>query len=136
MMNYFMAFLAYPILLLVVMYVCPLVAGTYMEMFLYDFMRGIYSCSLSFCIFNLLPFYPLDGFRIVDALNKKRGKIFQFLRQYGYYILLGLILLHFLSSRMPYLAYIDVLGYVFNFAIKIFGKPISLFWNWIFGLIL
>lgn len=103
--------------------------------FLYTLFWALVSCSLSFCVFNLLPFYPLDGFRIVDAVNTKRGKIYQFLRDKGHYVLLGLILVHFLSGRIPYLEYIDVLGYVLTFAINILGRPITLFWGWIFGLI-
>ena len=134
-MNYVMAFLLYPVFVLVVAYVGPYFAGTYMENFLYVFFYAAFTYSLSFCVFNLLPFYPLDGFRIVDAVNTKRGKAFQFLRTQGHYVLLGLIAVHFLSSRVPYLGYIDVLGYVLNFAVGIFGRPINLFWNWILGLI-
>ena len=129
--NYVMAFLFYPIFLLVVEYVCPLFDRRYIAQFLYIFFYALFACSLSFCVFNLLPLYPLDGFRIVDAVNTSRGKIYQFLRQNGYYILLGLILVHVLSDRIPYLEYVDVLGYVLNFAIDIFGKPITLFWEWI-----
>ena len=79
--------------------------------------------------------YPLDGFRIVDAVDRRRGKVYQFLRDKGHYLLLGLILVHFLSTRIPVLAVIDLLGYVLTFAVEFFGKPIILFWNWIFGLI-
>jgi Zn-dependent protease len=134
-MNYAMAFVLYPVFLLVVSYICPIFEGKYMAGFLYTLFGASFSCSLSFCVFNLLPFYPLDGFRIVDAVNTKRGKIYQFLRDKGHYVLLGLILVHFLSGRIPYLEYIDVLGYVLTFAINILGRPITLFWGWIFGLI-
>lgn len=134
-MNYLMAFLLYPLLILVVWYVCPIFYGTYMAGFLADLFGCLFSCSLSFCIFNLIPVYPLDGFRIVDAVNKKRGKVYYFLRNQGYYVLLGLILLHVLAGRIPYLGYIDVLGYVLTFAVDFFGKPITLLWNWIFRLI-
>lgn len=135
-MNYLMAFLLYPIVWLVGQYVYPFFYGTYMADFLYNLFWCMFSCSLSFCVFNLLPFYPLDGFRIVDAVNKRRGKVYQFLREKGYYVLLGLILVHVLAGRIPYLGYIDILGYVLNFAVNFFGKPITLFWNWILGLII
>jgi Zn-dependent protease len=134
--NYVMAFIFCPIFILVATYVCPKFDGLYMEQFLYTFFSALFACSLSFCVFNLLPLYPLDGFRIVDAVSTKRGKVYQFLRQNGYYILLGLILVHVLSGRIPYLGYVDVLGYILNFAIDIFGKPITLFWEWIFNLFL
>ena len=133
-MNYCMAFVAYPIFLLVMMNLVPLVSGTYMELFLEYLFRGLFYSSLSFCVFNLLPFYPLDGFRVVDALNTTRGKVYQFLRQYGYYVLLGLIFIHAFSTRLPLLAAFDILGYALTFAVNIFGAPIQLLWNWIFSL--
>ena len=134
--NYIMAFVFYPLLILVVVYVLPLVEGKYAEVFLYWLFNALFMYSLSFCVFNLLPFYPLDGFRIVDALNRKRGKVYTFLRNYGYYILLGLLLINILADRLPILGYINVLGYIMQFAVDIIGKPITLFWNWILGFIL
>ncbi|MBO5737310.1 MAG: site-2 protease family protein [Clostridia bacterium] len=130
-MNYAMAFLLYPVLCLVEVYVCPIFSGTYMEQFLLLFFYFLVACSLSFCVFNLLPLYPLDGFRIIDAVNTKRGKIYQFLREKGQYVLLALIFVHYLSGEFIFLQYIDILGYALDFAIEIFGKPITLFWNWI-----
>lgn len=133
--NYLSAFIFYPLFILVWVYVCPLFAGKYAADFLYVVFYTLFASSLSFCVFNLLPFYPLDGFRIVDATAKKRGKVYWFLRQYGYYILLGLILISFLSDRLPFLGYIDILGYFLRFAVNTLGRPITLFWNWIFGLL-
>ena len=134
-MNYCMAILAYPLFLLVARYIYPLVYGTYMAIFLVTLTYTLFVCSLSFCVFNLLPVYPLDGFRIIDALNTTRGKVYYFLRNYGHYCLLGLIFIHFISGRIPYLAYLDVLGYVLNFAVDFIGKPITLLWDWVFSLV-
>lgn len=127
--NYLTAFLFYPLAVLTLVYITPRFSGTYMEYFLEMFVRCLYTYSLSFCVFNLLPFFPLDGFRIVDALSERRGKVYRFLRQYGYYILLGLMLLSILADRIPYLGYVDVLGYVMRFAVDIFGKPITACWK-------
>ena len=135
-MNYVMAFVFYPVFLLTYAYVLPLFAGKYLALFLYCLTLYLWVNSLSFCVFNLLPLYPLDGFRIVDAVNTKRGKVYWFLRQYGYYILLGLIMVHVIADYFPIIGYIDLLGYVLSFATDILGKPITLFWNWIFGFIL
>lgn len=134
-MNYCMAFFLYPLFILVVRYVCPTFEGTYMEQFLNLLFWCLFASSLSFCVFNLLPLYPLDGFRIVEAVNTTHGKIYWFLKEYGYYILMGLIFLHIFSARAPVLEFLDVLGYVLNFAIDFFGKPIQLFWDWIFSFI-
>lgn len=133
-MNYCMAALFYPLFLVVVYYVCPLVAGKYAEIFLYALFYFFFAYSLNFCVFNLLPFYPLDGFRIYDALTTKRGKFYWFLRRYGYYILLGLTLVSILADRIPFLGYIDVLGYAMRFATDILGKPITFFWDSIFNI--
>ncbi len=130
--NYLCAFLFYPIFVLVFMYVLPMVAGKYAEIFLFYLFYSILVYSLSFCVFNLLPFYPLDGFRIMDTLSKKRGKIFWFLRENGHKILLGLILISALSNRIWFFNYINVLGFILDIAISVFGKPITLFWNWLF----
>ncbi len=130
--NYLTAFLFFPLFVLTIAYVAPLFEGKYLAQFLYALTYALYAFSLSFCVFNLLPFYPLDGFRIVDAVNRRRGKVYRFLRQYGYYILLGLILISFLANRIPMLSYIDVLGYVMRFSVNILGKPIAAFWEWLF----
>ncbi len=128
-MNFLFAFLFYPLVQLVFRFVLPQTAGTYMSLFLLDLMLYIYTYSLTFCVFNLLPFYPLDGFRMVDALNKKRGKIYMFLRNYGYYILLALMFVHVLADRIYLFAYIDLLGYFMSFAVNILGWPITAFWG-------
>lgn len=125
-MNYISAFLFCPIFLLVCRY---FLGNTFGHELVWYFTYYLFAYSLSFCVFNLLPFYPLDGFRIVDALNKKRGKVYRFLRNYGYYLLLGLMLLHLLAGRIPYFGYIDILGYVMNFAVGILGWPIDKFWS-------
>ena len=132
-MNYATAFVFYPLFLLTFIYVLPIFAGKYLYGFLYSLTYALFAYSLSFCVFNLLPVYPLDGFRILDAANRKRGKVYWFLRQYGYYILIGLIFISFLADRIPIFQALDILGYVMQFATEVFGKPITAFWNWIFN---
>ena len=132
--NYLTAFLCYPLIILFMQYVAPLVAGTYAAQFLYYLPNLVYVYSLSFCVFNLLPFYPLDGFRIFDATVNGRGKVYQFLREYGHKILLGLMVLSLLSDYLVILAPFDILGYVMRFAKNVLGWPISAFWNMIFNI--
>ena len=132
--NYLTAFLFYPLFVLVCDYVCPLFTGKYAVDFFYLLAYYLFAYSLNFCVFNLLPFYPLDGFRIIDALDTKKGKFYRFLRKYGYYIFLGLMLISIVARRIPILGYLDILGYVMSFATNILGKPITLLWNFIFGL--
>ena len=84
---------------------------------------------------NLLPFYPLDGFRIVEAASKRRGGFYRFLRKYGYYILIGLIAESYLCEMLVRLTgqsifiVLDVLGYIMDFATGIFAKPVTALWG-------
>ncbi|MBR1747992.1 MAG: site-2 protease family protein [Clostridia bacterium] len=43
--------------------------------------------------FNLLPIYPLDGFRLVNVFLKPGNSYARFMYRYGSYCLLGLVLL-------------------------------------------
>ena len=104
--NFICAFLFYPLIYLVGQYVAPMFAGKYMAIFINALPQYLFLYSITFCIFNLLPFYPLDGFRMWVALDRKNGKVLHFLRMYGSYILLGLIVIHALSDVFLLFAYI------------------------------
>ncbi len=133
-LNYIMAFFFYPLFLLALNFMPDI---PFLTSFLTYLLYLLYVYSLSFCVFNLLPFYPLDGFRIVDALNRRRGRIYRFLRQYGYYILLFLIVESFLCRALEpfisFMGYMNILGWVMDFAQKIFGFPILAVWGSAFG---
>jgi len=49
-------------------------------------------------VFNLLPIYPLDGFRVVETLAEPDNKYVNFMYKYGNYVLLAFILLSYLLS--------------------------------------
>ncbi len=128
--NYISAFLFYPLFLVALKYLPQI---DFLTSFLQQFSYLLFAYSLNFAVFNLLPFYPLDGFRLVDALNKKRGKFFRFLRKYGYWILLGLILESFLCNLIgelvPFVNNLNLLGWVMRFATGILGWPITALWG-------
>ncbi len=134
--NFLTALLVYPLFWLSLMYQTQ--DYTLFSYFLTELTYLLYAYSLSFCVFNLLPLYPLDGFRIVEACSKKRGKIYQFLRKYGYYILLFLILESMICGIfVEYLGvyqmgWFDILGYIMQFATGIVGYPISALWGLVF----
>lgn len=130
--NYVCAFLFLPLFLVVINY------GYVMPTFAYKFFakltEALFAYSLGFCVFNLLPLYPLDGFRIVDALDTRRGKVYRFLRNYGYYILFGLVIESFICSTfvrfgVTQMDNFDILGWVMYFATKFFGWPITALWG-------
>jgi len=51
--------------------------------------------NIALMLFNLLPFYPLDGYHIFELLFARRipMKAFLFLRRYGQFILIGILIL-------------------------------------------
>ena len=99
---------------------------------IYYTLNFIYLYNLTFIVFNLIPVYPLDGFRLIDATVPHYNPVYRFLRNYGQYILLVLIGLSFLSSWIPQLWFLDVLGIAMEWCADIIGYPIRLFWGLFF----
>lgn len=132
--NYISAILFFPLTQLYIS--TPLWA---LDMFIKYFFIYLYSYSLAFCIFNLIPLPPLDGWRVVEATNKRRGKVYRFFETYGNYILLGLIGIHLLveiTSRFSALSiacqifsYIDILGFIMSELTFYLGWPIFKLWG-------
>ena len=68
--------------------------------------------NLTLMAFNLIPVYPLDGFRLVETLAKPDNRYVAFNYRYGSFLLLGLIVLfNVLGYISPYL---DLLGLYMN----------------------
>ena len=57
-------------------------------------MYGV-SLNIILMLFNLLPVYPLDGYHIFELLFARRipMNVFIFIRRYGQYILIGMLIL-------------------------------------------
>lgn len=137
--NYIIAFFGY-LLLVPVMYYWrgePYLLRT----FFYYLFNNLFVFNLSVFIFNLLPLYPLDGFRVVESLTRQVNPVHRFLRNYGQYILIILVVESFLVGMLldyttlpHWITYFDILGYVQWFALNILGYPIRLVVDLIFGL--
>lgn len=133
--NLICAILFYPMYRLVYLYMSNTVWRT-MLMYLFYY---LYIYSLTFCVFNLIPLPPLDGWRVVDALKRKRGKVFYWIERYGRIVLMVLILIHFVVnlltnyiSAVSFLQYFDLLGLFLNYIVYYIGYPIT----WLWGLII
>ncbi len=125
--NYILAFIVFPLFIL----------STYVPNFGYftvmltNALYLIFDLSIIFFIFNLLPIYPLDGFRIIDSFSKKKSKIYYFLRTKGIFVLYFLFLLSIIAD-ITNVWQINILG---NFITLIKGYvsyPIYAFWGLIF----
>ncbi len=144
--NYIIAFIAYLIFVIISRFFAP-GANTfliYFDYFVSSVFYLIFAYSLYSFVFNLLPLYPLDGFRVVEALTRQINPVQRFLRNYGQLILLILLIesfvCGFIVDRIPgtqvatIVSYFDILGYVGWFAEKIIGYPITAAWGWILRL--
>ena len=65
--------------------------------FLYMFYYGMF-INVMLMTFNLLPIYPLDGFRVVETLAEPDNKYVDFMYRYGNFVLLGFILISYFLS--------------------------------------
>lgn len=86
------------------------------------------SLNVSFALFNLLPLFPLDGYRLVSCFVNENNGFMRFLRKNSLYIMLGFIVLDYIpivSNYAPLNLYVGGLGgLILNGFIK--------FWEWIF----
>lgn len=101
------------------------------------FFMILMTINLSLVFFNLLPIYPLDGFKVVESFTKYGNKFCEFMRTNGQYILYGLVALSFVvssaMSEVPTLPfwfeYIDILGTYLEFFVGIVSWLFSSFWS-------
>ncbi len=75
----------------------------YIIIFFYYFSFFMCVINISLMAFNLLPIYPLDGFRVVECLTKPNNPYVLFMRKYGVWIFIGILLLgsFFRSINFP-----------------------------------
>ncbi|MBR2468231.1 MAG: site-2 protease family protein [Clostridia bacterium] len=92
----------------------PLLSLNGFQLFLLYFSQLLYSLNICLFVFNLLPIYPLDGFNCISALTKYDNKFVNFMRQYGSYILIVLVVLG---------------GNLLGTLVSWVGMPLELFWR-------
>lgn len=126
--NYITAFIFYPLALLAILYVPEF---GYFTTVLQKTLLYVCRLGLVFFVFNLLPIYPLDGFRIIDCFINKRGKFYYNYRKFGIFLLYALILLSFIAD-ITGVYYLDILGIAINFITSYIQIPIVWFWGLIF----
>lgn len=102
-----------------------------------EFFRISCTLNLSLVFFNLLPIFPLDGFRIVETFTHQGNKFCSFMRINGRYLLLGLVGLSIVVdmafsyvSTLPYwFTYFDILGTYLDFFVGHVGWAFTRLWS-------
>lgn len=85
----------------------------YFVYFCYWFMLAMVQINISFALFNLLPLFPLDGYRLISCFVSENNGFMRFMRRYSLYILLGCIVLDHIplvSLYSPLNLYLGGLG--------------------------
>ena len=141
--NYIISFLAYPLFLVLYKFVLLQYSDFFTaNQLLYYIVKTvdlalfyIFAYGLGIAVFNLLPLYPLDGFRVIESFTRQINPVRRFLRNYGMYILIALVVESFLCNilvkytDLPYVSYFNILGWVSWFAQNIIGYPITALWG-------
>ncbi|MBE5758097.1 MAG: site-2 protease family protein [Clostridiales bacterium] len=81
------------------------------------FLYFTFFINICLAVFNILPIYPLDGFKLVENYTKYGNGYVNFMYRYGNLILLAVVLL-----------FSELLSMLISFIVL----PISLFWGLIF----
>jgi len=66
-------------------------AAYYAMYFLFVFCQFMVTLNVSFALFNLLPLFPLDGYRLIAGFAGENNGFMRFLRRYSLYIMLVLL---------------------------------------------
>ncbi|MCM1043455.1 MAG: site-2 protease family protein [Corallococcus sp.] len=97
----------------------------YFWYFLKEFFWQVISLNISFALFNVLPLYPLDGYRFVNCFVSSEKPFMRFLQRYSLYILLGLALLNCIPVVNNYSPLALYMNYAGNGLLGLFQK----FWR-------
>ena len=77
----------------------------FVSMLYETFFSFLISLNFMFAFFNILPIYPLDGFRVVEALSKTENGYIRFMRRYSFWIILILLITDLLGLYINFFAY-------------------------------
>lgn len=90
--NLILAFFAVPLLIVCLkQYYISDGAVRQIFLFLYYFFRWMTIINVNLILFNVLPLYPLDGYRVLESVTRAVNPVTKFMRNYGQYILITVI---------------------------------------------
>lgn len=103
------------LLLLYLLYPFFIVSSTtlayVLQMLGYYFLMFFIQINFMLAFFNLLPIYPLDGFRLVEVWLKPGNGYSRFMRRYGSFCILALVVLGNIFRAVG-LSYLDIFSWV------------------------
>ncbi|MBQ2804352.1 MAG: site-2 protease family protein [Clostridia bacterium] len=70
----------------------------YMVYLLNVTLQFIIQLNINFALFNLLPLYPLDGYRLLSSFINENNKFMTAIRKYSFYIVIALVALNLVPS--------------------------------------
>lgn len=68
------------------------------------FFQYMISLNFMFAFFNILPIYPLDGFRVVEAFTSPQNRYVTFMKRYSFWIVLILLITPVLDLYINFFA--------------------------------
>lgn len=101
----------------------------YFSYFCWQLSLYFMSLNVSLALFNLLPLFPLDGYRLMSCFVNEKKSFMTFLRRYSLYIMLGLIAFDYIpiiSRFSPFNLYIGEFG-------GLIQKGFTAFWRLFFS---
>ncbi len=75
----------------------------YIVFFLWKLFVYTMTVNISFALFNILPIFPLDGFRFIAAFVGEDNRFMRGLRNASVYILLGIVVVDWVCGIVPVL---------------------------------
>lgn len=123
--NFLLAFFCFPLSELLLR--IPVYSEAVLEvvLFFYYLFYFLFQINMTLMVFNLLPIYPLDGFRIVESFTRPYNKFVRFMQNYGMYFLIGFLIF---DEILFYTLRINLLGKLIEWVCI----PIKLFWGLFF----
>ncbi len=117
-LNLILAFFCYPLFV-----VCSEINH------LNTFLLYMVVVNLNLAAFNLLPLYPLDGYRILNCFIPETNKFMSFLKNYSRYILIFLLALGIIRDVLDLPLWFDPLSWLLNKIMEFFLNAFDAFWG-------
>jgi len=95
--------------------------GYVLRLFLYYFLLFFVKINFLLAFFNMLPLYPLDGFKALDLFLKPGNPYSRFMYRYGNFVIVGLVLISrtFSYANLDYLNIFYWGNYLINLLIQL-----------------